>query len=83
MSWVLAFLGFAALIILHELGHFTAAKAVGMIERHFGRLDRIAETPAARGVDERVVERLQRFADRVTTARHEMAKEEAVRSWKR
>ncbi len=30
MSWVLAFLGFAALIILHEAGHFTAAKAVGM-----------------------------------------------------
>ena len=34
MSFVLAFLGFAALIILHELGHFTAAKAVGMrVER--------------------------------------------------
>ena len=34
MSWVLAFAGFAALIILHELGHFTAAKAVGMrVER--------------------------------------------------
>jgi regulator of sigma E protease len=34
MSWVLAFVGFAALIILHELGHFTAAKAVGMrVER--------------------------------------------------
>ncbi len=34
MSWVLAFLGFAALIIFHELGHFTAAKAVGMrVER--------------------------------------------------
>jgi regulator of sigma E protease len=34
MSWVLAFLGFAVLIILHELGHFTAAKAVGMrVER--------------------------------------------------
>lgn len=30
MSWLLAFLGFAALIILHELGHFVAAKAVGM-----------------------------------------------------
>jgi regulator of sigma E protease len=30
MSYVLAFLGFAALIILHEAGHFTAAKAVGM-----------------------------------------------------
>jgi regulator of sigma E protease len=34
MSWFLAFVGFAALIILHELGHFTAAKAVGMrVER--------------------------------------------------
>jgi regulator of sigma E protease len=34
VSYVLAFLGFAALIIAHELGHFTAAKAVGMrVER--------------------------------------------------
>jgi regulator of sigma E protease len=34
VSWLLAFLGFAALIILHEAGHFTAAKAVGMrVER--------------------------------------------------
>jgi regulator of sigma E protease len=34
VSYLLAFLGFAALIILHELGHFTAAKAVGMrVER--------------------------------------------------
>jgi regulator of sigma E protease len=34
MSYVLAFAGFAALIILHELGHFSAAKAVGMrVER--------------------------------------------------
>ena len=30
MSWFLAFAGFAVLVILHELGHFTAAKAVGM-----------------------------------------------------
>jgi regulator of sigma E protease len=30
MSWILAFVGFAALIILHEFGHFAAAKAVGM-----------------------------------------------------
>jgi RIP metalloprotease RseP len=36
MSYVLAAAGFAALIILHELGHFTAAKAVGMrVERFF------------------------------------------------
>ena len=34
MSWALAIGGFAALIILHELGHFVAAKAVGMrVER--------------------------------------------------
>ena len=34
MSWVLAFLGFAMLVILHEAGHFFAAKAVGMrVER--------------------------------------------------
>ncbi|MGH2745281.1 MAG: M50 family metallopeptidase [Thermoleophilaceae bacterium] len=30
MSWILAFVGFALLVILHELGHFWAAKAVGM-----------------------------------------------------
>jgi len=34
MSWLLAFVGFALLIILHEAGHFFAAKAVGMrVER--------------------------------------------------
>lgn len=34
MSWILAFIGFAALIVLHEFGHFVAAKAVGMrVER--------------------------------------------------
>ena len=34
MSWFLAFAGFALLIILHELGHFAVAKAVGMrVER--------------------------------------------------
>ena len=34
MSWILAFLGFAALVILHEAGHFFAAKSVGMrVER--------------------------------------------------
>ena len=34
MTWLLAFLGFAVLIILHEAGHFFAAKAVGMrVER--------------------------------------------------
>ena len=30
MSWALAFAGFALLVILHEAGHFVAAKAVGM-----------------------------------------------------
>jgi regulator of sigma E protease len=30
VSWLLAFVGFALLVILHELGHFWAAKAVGM-----------------------------------------------------
>jgi regulator of sigma E protease len=34
MSYLLAFLGFIALIILHEAGHFVAAKATGMrVER--------------------------------------------------
>ena len=34
VSWVLTVLGIVALIVLHELGHFTAAKAVGMrVER--------------------------------------------------
>ena len=34
LSFVLAFVGFALLVILHELGHFSAAKAVGMrVER--------------------------------------------------
>jgi regulator of sigma E protease len=34
VSWLLAFVGFALLIVLHELGHFAAAKAVGMrVER--------------------------------------------------
>jgi regulator of sigma E protease len=51
VSYLLAFLGFAALIILHEFGHFLAAKAVGMrVERFslfFGPLlvkKRIGET---------------------------------------
>ena len=34
LSFLLAFAGFALLVILHELGHFSAAKAVGMrVER--------------------------------------------------
>jgi regulator of sigma E protease len=36
MNWFLIFLGFSALIILHEAGHFVAAKATGMrVERFF------------------------------------------------
>ncbi|HKI66401.1 MAG TPA: site-2 protease family protein, partial [Solirubrobacterales bacterium] len=36
MSWLYVFLGFSALIILHEAGHFFAAKATGMrVERFF------------------------------------------------
>ena len=34
MSWILTLLGIVALIVLHELGHFAVAKAVGMrVER--------------------------------------------------
>jgi len=36
MSWLLAIAGFAMLVVLHEAGHFTAAKWVGMrVERFF------------------------------------------------
>jgi regulator of sigma E protease len=36
MSWLYVFLGFSALIVLHEAGHFFAAKATGMrVERFF------------------------------------------------
>jgi regulator of sigma E protease len=36
MNWVLIFLGFSTLIILHEAGHFFAAKATGMrVEKFF------------------------------------------------
>jgi regulator of sigma E protease len=36
MSWLFVFLGFSALIVLHEAGHFFAAKATGMrVERFF------------------------------------------------
>jgi regulator of sigma E protease len=36
MNWVLIFLGFSALIVLHEAGHFVAAKATGMrVEKFF------------------------------------------------
>jgi regulator of sigma E protease len=36
MNWLWIFLGFSALVILHEAGHFFAAKATGMrVERFF------------------------------------------------
>ena len=36
MSWVAVFIGFCLLIVLHEAGHFAAAKATGMrVERFF------------------------------------------------
>jgi regulator of sigma E protease len=36
MNWVLIFLGFSLLVILHEAGHFFAAKATGMrVEKFF------------------------------------------------
>jgi len=36
MNWLFIFLGFSALVILHEAGHFFAAKATGMrVERFF------------------------------------------------
>jgi regulator of sigma E protease len=36
MNWVLIFLGFCLLIMLHEAGHYVAAKATGMrVERFF------------------------------------------------
>src|SRR5947208_6142712 len=36
MSWLLVFLGFIVLIVLHEFGHFVIAKATGMrVERFF------------------------------------------------
>src|SRR5260221_11359456 len=36
MSWLFVFLGFSALIILHETGHFFAAKSTGLrVERFF------------------------------------------------
>jgi regulator of sigma E protease len=36
MSWLLVFLGFSLLIVLHEGGHFLAAKATGMrVEKFF------------------------------------------------
>ncbi len=35
MSWILAIRGIIVLVLLHELGHFAVAKAVGMrVERY-------------------------------------------------
>jgi regulator of sigma E protease len=36
MNWLLVFIGFCVLIVLHEFGHYTAAKMTGMpVERFF------------------------------------------------
>src|SRR6476660_804314 len=35
MSWLVAVLGLALLVFLHELGHFTVARLVGMKPRAF------------------------------------------------
>ena len=49
MSWMLAFLGFAVLIILHEAGHFFAAKAVGMRVERFSAVLPAADRPPQEG----------------------------------
>jgi regulator of sigma E protease len=36
LSWLLAFLGFSVLIVLHEFGHFVTAKACGLRVERFG-----------------------------------------------
>jgi membrane-associated protease RseP (regulator of RpoE activity) len=33
MTWLVVILGLALLVLLHELGHFTAARLVGMKPR--------------------------------------------------
>ena len=35
MTWLVVILGLAMLILLHELGHFTVARLVGMKPRAF------------------------------------------------
>jgi regulator of sigma E protease len=35
MTWLVVILGLALLVLLHELGHFTAARLVGMKPRAF------------------------------------------------
>ena len=59
-SFFLAFVGFALLVILHELGHFSAAKAVGMRVEKFSLFfpptlwsKKVGETEYAIGVDPR------------------------------
>ena len=55
MSWLLAFLGFAVLIVLHELGHFFAAKAVGMRVEKFSLFFGPAVAKTRRGETEYMV----------------------------
>jgi hypothetical protein len=54
----------------------SSANLMTMIERHFGRLDQIADTPAARGIDLVVLDKIQSLANRVTDARAVVAREE-------
>jgi Ti-type conjugative transfer relaxase TraA len=56
-----------------------ATEGLRMIERHFGRTDRLAETAAAHGMDQGLLGRLQSFTDRVVAARAEVALEHLVR----
>ena len=58
VSWLLAFVGFALLVILHELGHFMAAKTVGMRVERFSLFfppllarKKVGETEYAIGAD--------------------------------
>ena len=56
-----------------------ATEGLRMIERHFGRTDRLAETAAAHGMDQGLLGRLQSFTDRVVAARAEVAQEHLLR----
>ena len=53
----------------------SATSLLKMVERHFGRADRIAETPAARSMDAGALEKIQGFADRVSAAQTVVAHE--------
>jgi Ti-type conjugative transfer relaxase TraA len=54
----------------------SSATLITMIERHFGRLDQIAETPAARSIDPVVLDKIQSLSNRVTEARAVVAQDQ-------